>query len=158
MVIAFLSCVALSLVALGHYIGTHQPQDADPNTQLRVQERIKPVGGVFAGASGAAAAAAAAEAASAAAGAKVAYDGTLDGEVIFDKLCAACHNTGAGGSPTLDHAHWDARLAQGMDTVVRHAIEGFTGDAGLMPARGGNPDLSDEQVEATVVWMMDNLK
>lgn len=158
MVIAFLSCVALSLVALGHYIGTQQPRDIDPNTQRRVLERIKPVGGVFAGASGAAAAAAAAEAASSAAGAKVAYDGTLDGEIIYDKLCAACHSTGAGGSPTLDHAHWDARLAQGMDTLVKHAIDGFTGDAGLMPARGGNPDLSDEQVEATVVWMMDNLK
>ena len=158
MVIAFLSCVALSLVVLGHYIGTQQPQDADPNTQLRVQERIKPVGGVFAGASGAAAAAAAAEAASAAVGAKVAYDGTLDGAVIFEKLCATCHATGVLGSPTLDHAHWDARLAQGMETVVKHAIDGFTGEVGLMPARGGNPDLSDEQVEATVAWMIDNLK
>lgn len=158
MVIAFLTCVALCLIVLAHYIGGQQPFDPDPNAQTRVLERIKPVGGVYAGASGAAAAAAAAEAARATAGAKVAYDGTLDGQVIFDKLCAACHSTGAGGSPTLDHAHWDARLAQGMETVVKHAIDGFTGDAGLMPARGGNPDLSDEQVEAAVAWMMDNLK
>ncbi len=158
MVMAFLIGVALCLVTLAYTIGRQQPFDADPNAQARVLERIKPVATVYAGSSGAAAAAAAAEAAKAAAGAKVAYDGTLDGNVIFDKLCAACHATGAGGSPTLDHAHWDERLAQGMETLVKHAIDGFQGDAGLMPARGGNPDLSDEQVEATVHWMMDNLK
>jgi cytochrome c5 len=158
MVIAFPIGVALVLVILAYSIARQQPRDLDPNASARVQERIKPVGAVFAGSSGAAAAAAAAEAAKAAAGAKVAYDGTLDGVVIFDKLCAACHATGAGGSPTLDHSHWDARLEQGMDTLVRHAIDGFQGDDGLMPARGGNPDLSDEQVEAAVHWMMDNLK
>ena len=107
---------------------------------------------------GAAAAAAAAEQAKAAASATAAYDGTLDGAVIYDKLCSACHGTGAGGAPTLDHGHWDARIAQGIDTLIRHSIDGFTGSAGLMPARGGNPALSDAQAEAAVRWMIDNLK
>ncbi len=158
LVIAFLAVVALFLIGVGFYIGTKQPRDADPGAEARITQRIKPVGAVYAGASGAAAAAAAAEAARQAAASQVAYDGTLDGAVIYDKLCAACHNTGAGGSPTLDHAHWDARIAQGMDTLVRHAIDGFQGSSGLMPARGGNPALTDEQVEASVKWMIDNLK
>lgn len=158
MVIAFLVGVAICLILLGTWLGSTQPRDPDPNAAARVEARIAPVGAVFAGSSGAAAAAAAAEAARQAAGPKVAYEGTLDGKVIFDKLCSACHGTGAGGAPTLDHSHWDARLAQGMETLVKHATDGFTGSAGLMPARGGNPDLSNEQVEAAVKWMMDNLK
>ena len=45
-----------------------------------------------------------------------------------------------------------------MDTLHKHAIEGYTGSAGLMPAKGGNPALTDEQVIASVDWMIDNLK
>ena len=158
LVIAFLAFVALLLIGVGFFIGSKQPRNPDPNAEARIAQRIKPVGAVYAGASGAAAAAAAAEEARKAAASQVAYDGTLDGEVIYTKLCSACHGTGAGGAPTLDHAHWDARIAQGMETMVRHAIDGYTGSAGLMPARGGNPALTDEQVEASVKWMIDNLK
>ena len=55
-------------------------------------------------------------------------------------------------------AAWAARIAQGADTLHKHAIEGYTGAAGVMPARGGNPALSDEQVIATVDWMLTQLK
>ena len=55
-------------------------------------------------------------------------------------------------------AEWGARIAQGADTLHKHAIEGFQGNAGMMPARGGNPSLSDEQVIAAVDWMVANLK
>jgi cytochrome c5 len=102
--------------------------------------------------------AAAKAAAAAAAQAQVAYEGTLDGGVIYGKLCSACHNSGAGGSPQLTKTLWSPRVAQGMDTLVKHAIEGYQGQAGIMPARGGNPSLSDEQVKATVQWMVDSLK
>jgi cytochrome c5 len=50
-----------------------------------------------------------------------------------------------------------ARIAQGNDTLHKHAVEG-TGAAGVMPAKGGNPALTDEQVIATVDWMLGNLK
>ena len=93
-----------------------------------------------------------------AAAAQSAYGGTLDGAVIYQNLCAGCHTSGAGGAPTLDRAQWDARLAQGTDVLYRHSIEGFTGAAGVMPARGGNPALNDEQMHAAVDWMIDNLK
>ena len=90
---------------------------------------------------------------------QVAYGGTKDGKVIFDNLCTACHTTGVGMAPTLDHSHWDKRIAQGKDTLYKHAIEGYTGpDGGIMPPKGGNPALTEEQIHATVDWMLANLK
>ncbi|TWG85939.1 hypothetical protein L599_000900000530 [Luteimonas sp. J16] len=65
---------------------------------------------------------------------------------------------GAGGAPTLAAGQWSARIAQGAETLYRHAIEGYTGSAGVMPPKGGNPALTEEQVRASVDWMLDNLK
>lgn len=87
-----------------------------------------------------------------------AFDGSLDGEMIYNNVCMACHTTGAGGAPKLIAAEWDARIAQGMDTMVKHAIEGFSGQNGLMPAKGGRMDLTDEQVKITVEFMAANLE
>jgi len=120
--------------------------------------RIAPVGAVFAGANGLAAQAAAEKAAAAAAAMLVAYEGTLDGAVIYEKLCTSCHTSGAGGSPMLLQSAWAARIATGEATLVKHAIEGYKGAAGIMPPRGGNPSLNDAQVEATVKWMLTQLK
>lgn len=120
--------------------------------------RIAPASQVFSGETGRQALVEAATAAAAAAKANVAYDGTLEGTVIYEKLCGACHNSGAGGAPLMQQAVWTPRIAQGMDTLVKHAIEGYQGQAGIMPARGGNPSLTDEQVTVTVQWMVDNLK
>jgi cytochrome c5 len=78
--------------------------------------------------------------------------------VIYANLCGACHTSGAGGAPKLEAAAWTARIAQGAETMHKHAIEGFQGGAGIMPAKGGNPALTDEQVIATVDWMVANLK
>ncbi|MGY1426137.1 c-type cytochrome [Lysobacter sp. A289] len=154
----FLLVVALGLIGLAYYVHESLPEEVPANVAARTHARIAPVGGVYAGSTGAAAQAAATAAAAAAATAQVAYGGTLDGSVIFNNLCAGCHTTGAGGSPTMDKSHWAARIPQGIDTLHRHAIEGFTGSTGMMPAKGGNPALTDEQVIATVDWMMDNLK
>ena len=126
--------------------------------QVAASARISPTGGVFAGANGLAAQAAAEKAAAAAAALLVAYDGTLDGAVIYEKLCHSCHTNGAGGSPMLLKSVWAPRIAQGEATLVKHAIEGYKGEAGIMPARGGNPSLNDAQVEATVKWMITQLK
>ena len=59
---------------------------------------------------------------------------------------------------SLKKAAWGARIAQGVETLHSHAIAGYTGPAGVMPARGGNPALSDDQVKATVDWMLTQLK
>ncbi len=82
-----------------------------------------------------------------------AFDGSLDGEMIYNNACAACHASGAGGAPKLETAAWEPRLAQGVDVLIKHAIEGFTGQAGMMPPRGGNMALTDEQIKATVEYM-----
>lgn len=158
MVILFLVGVTAVLMVFAHYLHGTAPHDADPRAEARVLERIQSVGAVYAGETGAAAMAAAADAARLAAASQVAYDGTLDGSVIYGQLCGACHTSGAGGAPMLTQAAWSARIAQGSETLVKHAIDGFQGSAGLMPARGGNPALNDAQVEATVKWMIENLK
>ncbi|GAB3338374.1 c-type cytochrome [Marilutibacter aestuarii] len=158
MVIGFLMLVTVGLIVGATIIHHQLPPEIDPAVAQRTERRIAPVGAVYAGSTGAAAQAAASAAAAAAAASQVAYGGTLDGAVIYNNLCTGCHTSGAGGAPTLDHSHWDARLAKGTDTLHKHAIEGFTGEAGLMPAKGGNPALTDEQVVAAVDWMLDNLK
>ena len=71
-------------------------------------------------------------------------------EVVYTTICAACHATGAAGSPKFgDASAWSARIAQGYDTLLKHAIEGIR----AMPAKGGNPDLDDVEVARAVVYM-----
>jgi cytochrome c5 len=158
MVIGFLMLVTLGLIIGAAFLHRVIPPEIDPAAVKRVENRIAPAGSVYAGATGAAAQASATAAAAAAAAAQVAYGGTLDGSVIYQNLCAGCHTSGAGGAPKLQQAAWTARIAQGADTLHQHAIEGYTGAAGVMPAKGGNPALTDEQVIATVDWMVDNLQ
>jgi len=72
------------------------------------------------------------------------------GEAVFNSTCQACHATGAAGAPKVgDNGAWAPRIAQGYDTVVKHALEGLR----AMPARGGNPDLDDVEVARAVVFM-----
>lgn len=159
MVIGLLVVITLGLIALAAYLQRAIPDEVSPTAAKRVQQRIAPAGAVYAGTTGAAAQAAAQAAALAKAASQSAYGGTTDGKTIYDNLCTACHTTGVGKAPTLDHAHWDARIAQGKDTLYKHAIEGYTGpDGGIMPPKGGNPALTEEQVRATVDWMLGNLK
>ncbi len=80
----------------------------------------------------------------------VAADGGK-GADVFKKTCAMCHQTGVAGAPKLgDKADWGPRIAQGKDTLYKHAIEGFNGQKGAMPAKGGSPSLSDDDVKAAV--------
>ncbi len=158
-VIAALVVVTLGLIILAAVVHRAVPAEVSPTAVKRTEARIAPVGAVYAGSTGAAAQAAAQASALAKAASQVAYGGTTDGKVIYDNLCSACHTNGVGLAPTLDHSHWDKRIAQGTETLYKHAIEGFTGpDGGIMPPKGGNPALSEEQIHATVDWMLSNLK
>lgn len=72
------------------------------------------------------------------------------GEQVYKTTCAACHDSGAAGAPKFgDAAAWKARIAEGYDTLVKHAVHGLR----AMPAKGGNPDLDDVEVERVVVLM-----
>jgi cytochrome c5 len=157
MVIGFLVALTVVLMVFAHHLqGTLVPE-ADPAVAKRQLARIAPAGAVYAGATGAAAQASALKAAADKAASQVAYGGTMDGSVIFNNLCTGCHTSGAGGAPMLTAAGMGARAAKGKDTLHKHAIEGFQG-AGVMPPKGGNPALTDDQVKATVDWMLANIK
>jgi len=159
MVIGFLVLVMFALQGLAYYLYSYNPPAQNPKHKEEVEARIAPVGGVYAGDTGRAALLAAQEAAKKAAESQVAYGGTLDGKTIFGNLCKTCHENAATGAPVLtDKGGWAPRIAQGMDTLFTHAINGFTGTKGTMPAKGGNPSLTDAQVKATVQWMIAQAK
>jgi cytochrome c5 len=158
MIIAALMVLTVVLILAARALYLSAPTDPNPLAEQRLNERLRPVGAVYAGETGAAAMAAAAEAAAAAAASQVAYDGSLDGGFIYQQLCGVCHTNGVAGAPKMERAAWSERIAKGADTLITHAIEGYQGEAGVMPPHGGNPALSDAQVEASVRWMLDNLK
>lgn len=159
MLIGVLALMALAFILLAHYIYTKHPAAVSPAADKVVADRLAPVGDSYAGETGRAAMLAAEEARRKEAASRVAYGGTTDGKAIYEQLCGACHKSGAGGAPMItDKAAWAPRIAQGAETLIKHATEGFTGKNGVMPARGGNPSLNDEQVKASVLWMIEQAK
>lgn len=77
------------------------------------------------------------------------------GKEIYDAHCAMCHDSGMMNAPKPgDKAAWAPRLAQGMDTVMKHTIEGLNG----MPAKGGAADLTDDQLKSAVDYLTHNAK
>lgn len=82
----------------------------------------------------------------------------LTGPQVYNEACIACHAAGVGGAPMLsDAANWAPRIEQGMETLRRHAVEGYQGDAGYMPPKGGRLDLSDEEVYAAIDYMLEQV-
>jgi cytochrome c5 len=73
------------------------------------------------------------------------------GEQVVGLYCGKCHETGAGGAPKIgDKPAWIPRLTQGLDPLVRSAINGHGG----MPPRGGGPNLTDAELRNAVVYMV----
>jgi cytochrome c5 len=78
----------------------------------------------------------------------------LTGEQVFGQVCKTCHEAGLAGAPKAgDKALWAPRIAQGEAVLFKHALEGYQGKNGMMPAKGGNPNLSDFEVQRAVVYM-----
>jgi|SRR5690554_3106209 len=76
--------------------------------------------------------------------------GNRDGETVYKSVCAACHSAGVAGAPkTGDNAGWAPRIATGLDAMLKIAIEG----KGAMPARGGNPSLTDDELRRAIIHM-----
>ncbi len=72
------------------------------------------------------------------------------GEQVVTAVCSACHATGALGAPKIgDSGAWAPRISQGYETLIQHAIKGIRS----MPARGGNPDLTDGEIANAVAYM-----
>ncbi|MGD9000111.1 MAG: c-type cytochrome [Granulosicoccaceae bacterium] len=84
-----------------------------------------------------------------------AVQSTAMGKKVYDSICVACHAAGVAGAPKVgDKAAWAARIEQGVDTLYAHSINGFQGKSGVMPPKGGNMSLSDDEVKAAVDHMV----
>jgi cytochrome c5 len=80
----------------------------------------------------------------------------FDVKATYDTTCATCHNVGVAGAPKLgDKAGWEPRLAQGMDVLYDHGINGL---APAMPAKGMCFTCSDDDIKALVDYMVDSVK
>ncbi len=77
--------------------------------------------------------------------------GMLTGEQVFNQVCKTCHEAGLAGAPKFgDKAAWAHVVAQGEKTTFEHAITGFK----AMPPKGGNAELSDDEVKRAVAFMV----
>jgi cytochrome c5 len=80
--------------------------------------------------------------------------GPRSGEKIYNTFCVACHGTGAAGAPIKGNADaWASHLAKGEATLIKHAIDGFN----AMPPRGTCSDCSDDEMTATVQFLIKGL-
>ena len=157
-VIGVLVAIALVLIGISRLVdsGPKGARDTeDPLMQASAHERIKPFGQVAVAGEDNSALAIQATAVPVAAGAPgTSAAAPTDGKSAFDSACSACHGTGIAGAPRVgDKAAWASRLAKGTATLEKHAIEGFQGETGLMPAKGGRTDLSDDLVREAVEYM-----
>jgi len=130
-------------------VGKTLPQQK-PDTRA-VAERIKPVGEVAIGEAPSGGGMSIISAANAA--------GDDKGKAVFNGGCVACHGSGVAGAPKVgDKAAWKSRIAQGVDTLYKHALGGFQGKSGFMPPKGGNASLPDTDVKAAVDYMVSKAK
>lgn len=73
------------------------------------------------------------------------------GEQVYESTCSACHTSGVANAPKLgDNAAWAPYIATGYEALIKNAMVGV----GAMPPKGGNPSLSDLEVERAVVYMV----
>ena len=135
--LAILVAVAALIVVAGHFV--FRPLGAASKaaeTPEAIAARLAPVSRVeFASAAGAAG------------------HPLKSGEAVYGGLCVACHGAGVAGAPKFgDTKAWAPRIAQGFDTLVKHATEGFK----AMPPKGGGADLDPQEVARAVAWMADH--
>jgi cytochrome c5 len=147
-VIAGFVVLTIALIFLARYIQPEPSVDANPSQRVLAEQRLAPVGSVRSGEAGAAALA---EVQAAAADSTPAGEVVVDGAEVYGGLCATCHAVGVAGAPIPGSEQMAARTAErGLDGMVQNAINGLN----AMPARGGNPALTDEQILAAVEFML----
>lgn len=147
-VLAILAVFTIAIIFVARDIGFKDEEGNNPSRNTTTEERISPVAGVHTGEAGAAAIA---EAASASTSEPVAaFDGSLDGEMIYTNVCSVCHATAVAGAPKPGSPEMALRAEKGQDALLQTAINGLN----AMPARGGRADLTDEQIQAVVEFML----
>ena len=180
LILAALVVFTIVIAIVASKFQTRLTQPDNPSRTERIEDRLQPVAAVYQGEQGQTelAAAQAAEPAdqpvaaqvdepasqpAAAAGgetdeaasgeapaAAAAVASSIDAQATYTATCAACHNVGVAGAPKLVAEDWTERLTKGIDGLTASAINGI----GIMPPKGGRGDLSDEEIRATVEYML----
>lgn len=159
-VLGILIAIVLALIGVSRLVDsgpTGARNVEDPLMQAEAHERIKPFGEVAVAGADNSALAIETPPAPARETPVIATAATApaDGKATYDMACSVCHGAGIAGAPKVgDKAAWSARIAQGTSTLDKHALEGYQGGAGVMPAKGGRADLSDDSVKAAVAHMV----
>lgn len=153
LVLGILFAVTLGLFAFARHVGEeHQLAQVttDPRYVAGVEARLKPVASVAIGGQDNSALAIVAT------GPEIKVALPADGTAAYDTGCVACHGAGIAGAPKAgDKGAWGPRIAQGKATLYKHAIEGYNGKAGVMPAKGGQVSWPDDLVKQAVDHMVD---
>jgi cytochrome c5 len=135
--LSLLAIVAVVYILVSSLVSTYNRNSTKgevDTTQLvlKAEENLSPIG------------------ASSLSGAPVAGAAGRDGKETYDAICAACHATGVLDSPKFgDNAAWSARAKGGLDALLATATNG----KGSMPAKGGDPSLTDSELRAVVLYM-----
>ena len=148
-VISGLVLITLILFLLAGKLQSEPNEDANPSQRALAEQNIRPVAGVRVGAEGAAVLAEA----QAAATPVPAQDAVaeVNGEQVYSGMCMACHEAGLANAPISGSDLMAQRLSEkGIDTLVTNVIDGLN----VMPPRGGDPGLTDEQIRAAVEFML----
>jgi len=154
LVIGLLVAVALLLLVLARAVAARTQVSAvylDPGYVASVMQRVEPSGlEAVAGQDNSALAIQAPAGAAA-----TALPVPKDGKSLFESVCGVCHAAGIAGAPKAgDKSAWAARIAEGKPTLYQHAINGYNGKTGAMPAKGGRTDLPDDLIKQGVDYMV----
>jgi cytochrome c5 len=158
LVIGLLVAVAIGLFALARIVAS-QTQDKDvledASYVRNVEQRIAPLAKEAIAGQDNTALTIKPSAGTAQAGGAGTAEMPKTGEALFQQTCSACHGAGIAGAPKAgDKAAWGPRIAKGMPTLYDHALHGFQGSSGVMPAKGGRTDAPDDLVKQAVDYMV----
>lgn len=160
LVIGILVAVAIALFALARSVASHTQEKqmlVEKEYLKGVDERLQPFARVAV--AGQDNSALKIEPTTAGGSATAGPAPATNGDELYEQACKACHGPGIGGAPKAgDKAAWGPRVAKGKAILYDHAIHGFTGSAGMMPAKGGRADVSDDLVKQAVDHMVEMVK
>lgn len=84
----------------------------------------------------------------------------MSGPQVYNENCYLCHAApGVGGAPVFGDAQaWAPRIAQGQEILTERVINGYQGEVGVMPPKGGRTDLSDVEILEALAFMLDEVQ
>jgi cytochrome c5 len=140
-VLAALFAITFGIIVVAGLMSGGGSKKADPEQTKKLQARLAPVGKVIT------------DPAMLVKASTNANRTPLAADEVFAQVCSACHVAGVLCAPKIgDKAEWSKRKAAdgGVAGLAANAIKG----RGQMPAKGGNPDLTEDEIKQTVELML----